>query len=1063
MTGTLVSDPLNSCSLLSCHFRVVLLVDIYLSQMEVLLPESGGPTTQSGILYQNSIAALYLGQLVDIRPVPLEHRIAAVRVEAPEFVDDIVVTFANGGRLLIQAKETLIAGSAPWKSFWKDALQQLTTSSSELDRFLLSVGNYNDDLNDLRELSDRSKGKENLSEWLDALSQRQTTLLEKIVLTAETEQAGLFQLMRRLSVQFLSFEQIETIGIRDRIPASSTAPETLFAVLRDLCGGAGRIRDTFTSRSLAETLSAKKQIKLAGASGDGLAGYLRAIEVRYSTISVPGTPLTGTTDELWVAPSLVAAQPSQGRDFEEEAHHRGFYWSSRASVGEPFDLSLFPSSGSSRILIEAGAGFGKSSIIAAIARQLATQGVYVPAVLSAQLIAGPTGLVDVLEQHVNHDYRTAIDWPTLLSQGRAALLIDGVDELSDESRATAIEHIRQAVAVFSEAPVVVATRDGASMPLMPLFSCFRIARFDRDQQTKVLKRYLNFRPEIRAQRIEHDLYRSDELSALCSIPLFLALLVATMPKSGELPKGRSELLERYLAVALAPQQHRPVSRPRLPLTKLRTGAEALALAGLRRHEIAIPETNARAELNAALGEGNGDHCVEDLIQCGLILRRGFRIGFAIATVQEYLAGCAVSQLFNHDLSEWFSNVARRPWAQALQFAIEKADGIEQALIAQLDTDDDVFHTSLLIVARSIASGAQVSASFRKTIVDRLLSIWTTSGSTVERQVGRLLLDGLASPPPPRLLDMLQSPPMTHMHPDLIAQTGDDKLVLNALASILRGSDIRGLWSRSWHEIIRPLSRYAVPILLDRARQADRLSAGVIASVIYELRGTSSIEWSIVTNDTSLPENVRVAALWGAGHENTLEGRQAIEALVVKGERSGWYDFSTAYCATRWWRDHFTKVVFGEPHTAGARALVFDTLISDLSADGTEGRSLVDHLAEILRKPPQGSIPLLPALLLAASFGDPTGEAESLERLRLIGSQDIFFLASYMPYLPEHLKLSIIRAVKLLVLEQPDEWNAIESFLRGSKYVPNGRRVLAPNGPFYVTRTKSRRPKPLPIG
>ena len=60
------------------------------------MAEAGGPTTQSGILYQNSIAALYLGRMIDPISRPARDRVAEVRVEAPTHVDDIVVIFEDG-------------------------------------------------------------------------------------------------------------------------------------------------------------------------------------------------------------------------------------------------------------------------------------------------------------------------------------------------------------------------------------------------------------------------------------------------------------------------------------------------------------------------------------------------------------------------------------------------------------------------------------------------------------------------------------------------------------------------------------------------------------------------------------------------------------------------------------------------------------------------------------------------------------------------------------------------------------------------------------------------------
>ena len=81
------------------------------------MPESGGPTTQSGILYQNSIAALFLGRLCDATLRPESERVIHVRVETPDFVDDIVVTFADNHKTFIQAKEDVSCREAHGKSY----------------------------------------------------------------------------------------------------------------------------------------------------------------------------------------------------------------------------------------------------------------------------------------------------------------------------------------------------------------------------------------------------------------------------------------------------------------------------------------------------------------------------------------------------------------------------------------------------------------------------------------------------------------------------------------------------------------------------------------------------------------------------------------------------------------------------------------------------------------------------------------------------------------------------------------------------------------------------------
>jgi hypothetical protein len=169
------------------------------SDGEGSLPEVGGPTTQSGILYQNSIAALYLGRLLDLRPVPVGRRINTVRLEAPEKIDDIVIGYANGSRLLIQAKESLSVSSAPWKKFWSDLDGQLSKPESRLDEYRLVLGTFSDDLEHLREAFDRSQGKEDAAEWLAALNTAQKGLIDRVATALACSAEDFFLRVRRLT------------------------------------------------------------------------------------------------------------------------------------------------------------------------------------------------------------------------------------------------------------------------------------------------------------------------------------------------------------------------------------------------------------------------------------------------------------------------------------------------------------------------------------------------------------------------------------------------------------------------------------------------------------------------------------------------------------------------------------------------------------------------------------------------------------------------------------------------------------------------------------------------
>jgi hypothetical protein len=126
------------------------------------MPERGGPTTQSGIYYQNSVAALYLGRLCDATQRPDSQRVVRVRVEAPTAVDDTVVTFADGGVTYIQAKENVRDSEASWADLWSDFETQFRRPefSRGRDRLLLHTGEPHKEHHALRELCDRTAGRD---------------------------------------------------------------------------------------------------------------------------------------------------------------------------------------------------------------------------------------------------------------------------------------------------------------------------------------------------------------------------------------------------------------------------------------------------------------------------------------------------------------------------------------------------------------------------------------------------------------------------------------------------------------------------------------------------------------------------------------------------------------------------------------------------------------------------------------------------------------------------------------------------------------------------------------
>lgn len=225
--------------------------------------ERGGPTSQSGIVYQNSIATLYLGRLCDVALRPEGERVVRVRVEAPEHVDDIIVTFADSHRTYIQAKENIRNNHEAWKKLWRDFSAQFEAKEFQKgkDRLVLFIGEVYDEHHQLRELCNRAANSEkNYIEWRNRLSVAQQTLVEKIEPLLDIEllnNSSLLSFFSHIDVEIWSLTQIERDMVPHWMPPSNVLPIGLFRLLRDRVGGSARYRGAFDSASLRESLEAE--------------------------------------------------------------------------------------------------------------------------------------------------------------------------------------------------------------------------------------------------------------------------------------------------------------------------------------------------------------------------------------------------------------------------------------------------------------------------------------------------------------------------------------------------------------------------------------------------------------------------------------------------------------------------------------------------------------------------------------------------------------------------------------------------------------------------------------
>ncbi len=223
------------------------------------MTEVGGSTTQTGIYYQNSVSALYLGRLLDASNRPDSERVEKVRVEAPTEVDDTVITFADGHQTYIQSKEHLKHSGDEWKTLWKHFDKQFRGNEFRLnqDRLYLCIGFGLQEHYDLRGICERAANSLTEEEWQKRLSDRQKDILDKIMpylnptgLTREY----LREFLAHIDIEIMSRDEIERDKLRDWMPNTNRTQKELFRLLRDRIGGKARVKGIFKAHSLHRDL-----------------------------------------------------------------------------------------------------------------------------------------------------------------------------------------------------------------------------------------------------------------------------------------------------------------------------------------------------------------------------------------------------------------------------------------------------------------------------------------------------------------------------------------------------------------------------------------------------------------------------------------------------------------------------------------------------------------------------------------------------------------------------------------------------------------------------------------
>lgn len=778
------------------------------------MAEAGGPTTQAGIHYQNTIAALYIGRMLDLRARAARDRVINVRLEAPEVVDDIVARMGDGARRFIQAKSAISLGTDPWTTLWHDFSQQLLYPGVvDDDRLVLVVGEPSTLATNLHECCTRATSATDDNEYLARISTAQRRIVDSICGILEPrghDLAFIRKMLSRTDIEVIPESTVERDYAPLWMPVASLPPDRLLIILRDIAGGASRFRTSFEPAALRDRLSCEHKIDISIPTDWGVAHY-RSIIVGRAVIDIPGTGVSKRIDSTFPWPKAIRYDRERKSDFDDEAPRYAY-----GIRSDEIDLSLFPSPALDRLIVIAGPGFGKSVLTTALAAKLAAQG-RLPVVVSIPELANlDVSIGEYLNDHINTTHQISVDWMRAAETGLLVLLLDGLDEVASDRRTVVLERIKTFGLRNPTTPWLVTVRDAAALAAPAEALMVELESLGDDDIVRHIEFYRPENPDLSAQLRRQFEVRPDVLR-LVRIPLFLALLLALLRRPNEIPSSRTELLETYLDLLFRPEQFKLGEFDSVDSTIIRPIAEAAAFNALECDEIGLNTRTLERHIRNIVTNMPAQPIIERLVKCGILRKTApGRYVFPFPIVQEYLAACLIIDARLHEVPERLDSTAKRPWAQALQFVLEKHPVPNDLVRDMLAREDDAFSTNLRLIARCVANGMQIDEANWLEISRRLANIWSPSSWRQRRRIGELIAEAFCNPLIPEIRNQLSNRWLLHDGAGAVVARINDPTLTKAILCELLDGDIDHLWNLGeLQDLINRMGDEVLSMYIDR--------------------------------------------------------------------------------------------------------------------------------------------------------------------------------------------------------------------------------------------------------
>lgn len=412
-------------------------------------------------------------------------------------------------------------------------------------------------------------------------------------------------------------------------------------------------------------------------------------------------------------------------------------------------------------------------------------------------------------------------------------------------------------------PWLLTVRDAKALAAPVDANVLKIDVFDDTQIHAFAEAYKDAGSAIDVPQLTSQLRAFPDLRLLARIPLFLALLLATARSSEPLPRNRGKLLEHYLYIVLHPEVYKPSVSLDLSAVRLQEAAEQVAFEALEMGKTKLNETELdRILSSSSTGVISADY-ISDLVVCGLLQRSSYWLNFAFPIMQEYLAAHYLVKNYPDEVISRFELVARRPWTQTLQFAVEQHPEADQIISELIDQPDDAFGTVLRLLGQCVVNGANVSAATKSRLGEMIGALWLSLPYPLNDNVGKLLANGFTSPLPNSVRGLLeQARGLISGGYEIAAACEDPDLTRRVLTAFLEQDLELSNPLQEMQSVVDGIASTALQLYVNRVKADHTTDKEIesLASLISDLspEHLSPEAYKSVTDDTDLPPLVRLA-------------------------------------------------------------------------------------------------------------------------------------------------------------------------------------------------------------